>query len=67
MIGYVICAAICMLYLMIFAEDAVKKRHSEWTWNYEGIIVCGVFWPIALAFVVGGIMDGFFTTCVGEW
>ena len=35
LIGYTVGIFVCMLYLMIFANDAVKKRDGKWVWNYS--------------------------------
>lgn len=57
LIGYTVGIFVCMLYLMIFANDAVKKRDGKWVWNYDGIITCSVMWPISFTFVMMELLD----------
>lgn len=58
MIGYIVGFFICVFAMMVVDKDAVKEVDGHYTWDYHGLLVCGLLWPLALAFLLGVIFDG---------
>ena len=48
MIGYIVGIFVCMLVLMVVDKGAVKEVDGHYTWNYFGLLVGGLVWPLML-------------------
>lgn len=57
MIGYIVGFFICVLALMVVDKNAVKEVDGHYTWNYLGLLICGLVWPLVLAILLGVIFD----------
>lgn len=57
MIGYIVGFFICVFVMMVVDKDAVKEVDGHYTWNYLGLLICGLVWPLVLAILLGVIFD----------
>jgi len=57
MIGYIVGFFICVLAMMVVDKGAVKEVDGHYTWNYLGLLICGLVWPLVLAILLGVIFD----------
>ena len=46
MIGYIVGFFICVLAMMVVDKGAVKEVDGHYTWNYLGLLICGLVWPL---------------------
>lgn len=56
-IGYTVGFFICVLALMVVDKDAVKEVDGHYTWNYGGLLVCGLVWPLVLFDLLSEVFD----------